>query len=482
MDFHKPKRLLGLFGKRHSSSTTRRPSQGEDDYSQRDLSIKKSSSSSSADDLNIIRLTSQRDVLMEELRLTKANLDKEKKTTHDLNQRLIMKAISIDCQLAETEERFAQSRAKIDAANTNNKEMSDKLLAVRMENQNLMKRTAALARRDQIQKATIMASNAEIIKLMSNVEAFQERFLSLHDAVKTHKAKFQENVPVPQKEEASTAGGGGGCGGDDKATKEERIPIVPLNTSTSEDSLTPFEQDQMSLSDEKQQDRNSYAARVKEFQAKLDDFNAKRQELESKQRDHSSKEHAWHVERDDLFACIKKLKSNNKEMKKKFVQTLKKHQWKWHKEKEKLLKKVGDLEVWLEEKDVELLLAKNALRDAYAATREYNVNNGDKEGRGGIEKTDTFSTLDTQDEDSLSTCSSTSLSIAYSLTDNTSNLSKNDQDADDMTTLSSVFEPLVIQPSGSFSSTRCLDTPPRSNSSSTSTATNSNNTTTSTTS
>jgi len=393
---------------------------------------------------------------MEELRLTKANLEKEKKTTHDLNQRLIMKAISIDCQLADTEERLAQSRGKIDAANTKNKEMSDKLLAVRMENQNLMKRTAALARRDQIQKATIMASNAEIIRLMSTVEAFQDRFLSLHDAVKLHKEKYQEDAP--QKEEASTAA----ADDDNKANEDESSQIVPLNTSTSDDSLTPFEEDQMSLSEK--QDRNSYAARVKEFQEKLDDFNAKRQELESKQRDHSSKEQAWHVERDDLFACIKKLKSNNKEIKKKFVQTLKKHQWKWHKEKEKLLKKVGDLEVWLEEKDAELLLAKNALKDTYD-TREY---------KGGIEKTDTFSTFDTQDEDSLSTCSSTSLSIAYSLTDNTSNLSKNGQDADEITTLSSVFEPLVIRPSGSFSSTQCLDTPPRSNSSNT---TNSNTTT-----
>lgn len=449
MEFHKPKRLLGLFGKRHSS-TTRRPSQGEDDYSQPDISIKQSASSTSADDLNIIRLTSQRDVLIEELRLTKANLEKEKKTTHDLNQRLIMKAISIDCQLAETEERFAQSRAKIDAANTKNKEMSDSLLAVRMENQNLMKRTAALARRDQIQKATIMASNAEIIKLMTTVEAFQERFLSLHDAVKSHKEKHNEEMP--EIEESSNA-----AGDNDKATKDESSQIVPLDTSSSEDSLTPFEEDQMSLSDKQDRNSLSYAARVKEFQAKLDDFNAKRQVLEAKQRDHSSKEQAWHVERDDLFACIKKLKSNNKEIKKKFVQTLKKHQWKWHKEKEKLLKKVGDLEVWLEEKDAELVLAKNALKDAYAS-REYNL----EKGNGGIEKTDTFSTLDTQDEDSLSTCSSTSLSIAYSLTDNTNNLSKN---GDEMTTLSSVFEPLVIQPSGSFSSTQCLETPPRSNSS-----------------
>uniref|UniRef100_A0A7S0F7M0 Uncharacterized protein n=1 Tax=Pseudo-nitzschia arenysensis TaxID=697910 RepID=A0A7S0F7M0_9STRA len=447
MEFHKPKRLLGLFGKRYSTSagsTTKRPSKVEDDHSQPDLG--KSSSCSSEEDLTLIRLTSQRDVLLEELRLTKETLEKEKKTSHDLNQRLIMKAISIDCQLAETDERFAESRAKIEAATQNNKEMSDKLLATRMENQNLMKRTAALARRDQIQKATIMASNTEIIKLMTTIEAFQERYLTLHDSIETHKQKYMKET---EKEVLPS--------GDEKVPDDDiQNGTEPLNTSSSEDSVTPFERDQMTLS---QKDDMSYAAKVKEFEAKLEAFNAKREELEAKQKDHHAKEKAWHTERDDLFACIAILKSNNKQIKKKFVQTLKKHQWKWHKEKEKLLKKVGDLEVWLEEKDAELEATKNALVDAIKA--ECGIE------KGGIQKTDTFSTLDTQDEDSLSTCSSTSLSIAYSLTETSNNLSKNGED--DETTLSSVFEPLVIKPSKSFSelSTQCLDTPPRSNGSNT---------------
>ena len=288
---------------------------------------------------------------------------------------------------------------------------------MRMENQNLMKRTAALARRDQIQKVTILTTNAEIIKLMSTIEAFQERFLSLADAVVIN----NEKNTTEANEELSNDG---------SSDNDESQKTIPLNNS-SEDSVTPFERDQMTPSEQKKKRekdeykvkqisdykarQEDFQAKTEEFQAKQEEFHAIQEEFHAIQEEHQEKQEEWHAERNDLFGCISKLKSNNAEIKKKFVQTLKKHQWKWHKQKEKLMKKMGDLEVVLEEKDAELLLAKSAIADAVARGKFYPE-------KGDLEHPDTFATMTTQEE-SLSNCSSSSLTLTHSLTETSNNLS-----------------------------------------------------------
>jgi hypothetical protein len=313
--------------------------------------------------------------------------------------------------LADTEEKFKKSQAQIDATNKKNNDLADKLIVMRMENQNLMKRTAALARRDQIQKATILTSNAEIIKLMCTIEAFQERFLSLAAAV----VIANENNMTESNEELSNDGS--------SDNDDESQNAIPLNAS-SEDSVTPFERDQMTPSEQEEKREKDeykakqiadYKARQEDFQAKKEEFQAKQEEFQAIQEEHQAEQEEWHAERNDLFGCISKLKSNNAEIRKKFVQTLKKHQWKWHKQKEKLLKKMGDLEVVLEEKEAELLLAKSAIADAVARGKYY-------PDKGGLEHADTFATLTTQEE-SLSNCSSSSLTLTYSLTETSNNLS-----------------------------------------------------------
>lgn len=394
MDLHRPKRLLGLFGKRYSSTQQLPKEHPPDDHHDESSQSDDVSSTSpyNIDEAAIRRLTEQRDIVTEVLRTTKEGLEKEKKLTNELNQRLIMKAISIDCQLAEQEERFNEAKYEIDVANRKNSELTDQLSAVRLESQNLMKRCAALARRDQIQKATILASNSEIIKLVSTVESLQYRFMTLHDAVETHKGKYNEtktehevSVDKPTGIESETESG----------------TTLPLNLSSEDDSLSPFEEDQMNL------------AKLEEFEAKQVEFRAQQEEFKAQQDHHRKVQEEWHVERDNLFAFIAKLKKNNKEIKNKFVQTLKKHQWKWHKEKEKFQKKEGDLEVRLKKKEAELTMTKNILADAIARGKQCLT-------KGGLEHADTFTTLTFQ-EDSLSTCSSTSLTIAHSLTQTTNN-------------------------------------------------------------
>ena len=372
-----------------------------------------SSSIYSNDEVALLRVTEQRDIILEELRITKENLEAEKKTTHELNQRLIMKAISIDCQLADTEDQFKKSKARIDSVNRQNENLSTKVRVLTRENESLLKRTAALARRDQIQKATILTSNAEIIKLMSTIEAFQERFLTLADAVVTVNDKnAKEDV---DKEPAETKSG------ENSEDSDNSIPECR--------SMTPFEKDNTTLTSPTSQNDGIDGAekdkRKEEEEKRKQDEEQRRKEeerqkeLERRELEHKEKLRQWQVERKDLFGCIQKLKSNNSEIKTKFVQTLKKHQWKWHKEKEKLLKKVGDLEVTLEEKEAELLLTKNALAEFEASGV-----NGFYPDKGDINQTDTFGTLTTM-EDSLSTTSSaSSLSLTHSLTETSNNLSR----------------------------------------------------------
>jgi hypothetical protein len=58
--------------------------------------------------------------------------------------------------------------------------------SLKRENQSLLQRTATLARRDQIQKASIMTYEDDIVNLISTVDDFQSRFESLAFGLKGH--------------------------------------------------------------------------------------------------------------------------------------------------------------------------------------------------------------------------------------------------------------------------------------------------------
>jgi len=415
------------------------------DYSIRD-DIDVSASIYNSDEVALVRITEQRDIILEELRITKENLEAEKKITHELNQRLIMKAISIDCQLADTEDQFKKSKAKIASLTRKTEDLSTQVRILTRENESLLKRTAALARRDQIQKATILTSNTEIIKLMSTIEAFQERFLTLADAVVTVNENNSEEVDIALAKNTSSDG------------SEDSDTMIPKSKS-----MTPFERDNVTPNSsssqgdkidraEEEKQKQEQKQKQKQEEEKRKQQKEQQKELQQKEREHSKKLLAWQNERRDLFGCIQKLKSNNSEIKSKFVQTLKKHQWKWHKEKEKLLKKVGDLEVMMAEKEAELLLMTNALAEASGGGGLY-------PDKRGLNQADTFGTLTTT-EDSLSTASSSSsLTLTYSLTETSNNLSKvkvNEPKLD-------IVEPIDLDNYSYTVLAQFKDTPPRVN-------------------
>mmetsp|Transcript_18620 Transcript_18620/g.52021 ORF Transcript_18620/g.52021 Transcript_18620/m.52021 type:complete len:328 (-) Transcript_18620:225-1208(-) len=136
--------------------------------------------SSNAEEGSLVPSTpSGDDCLAEELRMAREQLATEKKLTSDLQRRLELKAVSIDCQLLENETLLNDSRAQLEAASQKNNAMALQIVEIRKENEYLLARTAALARRDQIQKAAIATSNTEVEKLMSVIENFQDRFQSL---------------------------------------------------------------------------------------------------------------------------------------------------------------------------------------------------------------------------------------------------------------------------------------------------------------
>lgn len=462
MDLHRPRRLLGLFSKAYTKqcSSARESAAacggGRSSYDSGDYSIPADDSHSiySNDEVAIIQIREQRDIVLKELQLTKENLAAEKKVTHELNQRLIMKAISIDCQLADNEEKYKKTLAKKESLSVKNNELSDKLRIIQKENQNLMKRTAALARRDQIQKATIMTSNAEILKLMSTIEVFQERFLTLADAVVTvnddSKAEAEKEMSIKPSDD------------------ETEFP--PISPQSSEE-MTPFEQDCLSSPSSSPTPSPSMKEKkreIEEMKKKEEKLKVEKKTKEEEQRkkdlelkiveENRKKLEAWQSERMDLFGCIEKLKANNKDIKTKFVQTLKKHQWKWHKAKEKLLKKIGDLEVTLEEKEAELMLTSRALEEVTMRDQMY-PNKYDE----------VLETQTTQDESLSTTSSQSSLTLTYSLTETSNNLStkgKNIKKIDVEVPKTQKLD--IVEPvdSGSYSydvTTDYENTPPRSN-------------------
>ena len=120
--------------------------------------------------------TSKYDAIFTKLNAIKEELLAEKKLSNDLKHRLQLKAVSIDCQIIETESlldiSYAQNEdlsIQIELLKKENESTLQQLAVLteekestagnnallKRENQSLLQRTATLARRDQIQKASI---------------------------------------------------------------------------------------------------------------------------------------------------------------------------------------------------------------------------------------------------------------------------------------------------------------------------------------
>ena len=565
MEKHRSRGLLGLFSRRTSVAAPASGSTNEQNCREGIGHSLSSESNNSDGSLTFERVKEQRDIVLKELQITKINLEAERKISHDLNQRLIMKSISNDCQLTEKEDQLREMKKEIQNCKKRNVDLESLHKVLTLENQTLMKRTAALARRDQIQKATIMSS---IIKLMSTIEAFQDRFISLADAVvvsnehqtagevsmkdicaKTNANDHgEEESTMPLTECSSSDAQQDTVSATHSETSHEAIEISLCKTSSSEESVdeitrtrssslsedaldaisevestssvTTFEEDQMpgterqkaskgtELSNEEKERREREEIAIQEkirqqeekFKAKEEECrklqeehyvieeelkekykakkekcrklqeqynaiedvcrklqkecNAIEEELRAEEEKSRAKQEKWLAERMDLFKCIDKLKSNNEEMKKKFIQTLKKHQWKWHKEREKRKKQMGDLEVKYEETEAELMMAKTALADIV----EKGMNHPALQDELKI-----FDTLTTERDTMSIASSNSSLTLTYSLTETCNNLSTESKSNQEV----NIFEPVdngnyAILPAAQYVGTE--NTPPKNNS------------------
>lgn len=121
--------------------------------------------------------------LEQDLEATKAALVNEGMKVQELEAKLQLKAASAECQIHEVES-FSKD-ALADALEKNAKlseQIADKeflILEEKREKEYLLKRTATLARRDQLQKASILTMTQEIEALTTKVNEFGDHFTLL---------------------------------------------------------------------------------------------------------------------------------------------------------------------------------------------------------------------------------------------------------------------------------------------------------------
>jgi chromosome segregation ATPase len=134
--------------------------------------------------------------LSEELDASKKALEDEKKNVKELEAKLDLKAVSAECQIAEVE---SFSKGALEEALEKNSQYSEKIVdlefevgEVKKERERLLERTAALARRDQIQKVSISTLTEEIESLTTQVKDFEDQFSSLA----SRSAEMHEEAPV----------------------------------------------------------------------------------------------------------------------------------------------------------------------------------------------------------------------------------------------------------------------------------------------
>ena len=72
------------------------------------------------------------------------------------------------------------------------KSLQIEIIFINEEKEALLKRVSTLARRDEIQKASLDTSNEEIDKLMTTIDSYKDRFLSLAEQVKNKQTEIVE--------------------------------------------------------------------------------------------------------------------------------------------------------------------------------------------------------------------------------------------------------------------------------------------------
>mmetsp|Transcript_119389 Transcript_119389/g.244186 ORF Transcript_119389/g.244186 Transcript_119389/m.244186 type:complete len:1119 (-) Transcript_119389:463-3819(-) len=141
------------------------------------------------------------DVRLWESEMLLGNMRRDLKDALEKNKMLTGKVDNLETSIEKSQQTNAQTLKESETHVLINKEMSEKIQylekeikSIRLEKESLLKRTAALARRDQLQKASLSTSNMEISKLMSTMSEFQTRFESLASQVETGQAEKQAQM------------------------------------------------------------------------------------------------------------------------------------------------------------------------------------------------------------------------------------------------------------------------------------------------
>jgi len=216
-----------------------------------------------------------------------------------------------------------------------NEELSEKILDLEFyieeskeEKESLLKRAGVLARRDQIQKASIKTSNQEITNLMETIEDFQDRFSSL--AVLVEKRELLQsdmNETVSVKDYIFVTA---------KAKAAHKISNIISSSPVEHEH--EHEHERVDEDDERREESES------ELESPLED------KMKEKEQQHEQERAKWIADKHEMFerittleALCDEIQTREKDMKSKFILTLAKHRSQWRFENEKLNKEIADL-------------------------------------------------------------------------------------------------------------------------------------------
>lgn len=125
----------------------------------------------------------EKEDLAQELEAAKQEVEEEKAKVTEFEARMELKAASAECQIAEVE---SFSKETLQDALEKNAKLSEAVTDLeyyieesKKDKENLLQRTAALARRDQLQKASIAQLEEEIESLTKKIGEFEGQFALL---------------------------------------------------------------------------------------------------------------------------------------------------------------------------------------------------------------------------------------------------------------------------------------------------------------
>ena len=148
----------------------------------------------------------EKENIAQELVAAKKEIEDEKAKVSEMEAKMELRAASAECQIAEVE---SFSKETLQDALEKNAKFSEKITdleyyveEIKNDKEGLLQRTAALARRDQLQKASILQLEEEIETLHKKIGEFEGQFALLATrSAEMSIAHHQESVE--RREEAS---------------------------------------------------------------------------------------------------------------------------------------------------------------------------------------------------------------------------------------------------------------------------------------